>query len=217
MSAEEHQAEPVSATRGRPRDPAKREALLAAGRTLFVAHGFGPVTVDQVIVEAGVSRATYYAHFQDKMALLEAIVARESTRIVEDGWVENSLDGDLEEALTGFGVRLLGFLADPDMLAMERLAASAAAFNPNLGRRLFDAGPGRAKAILGRLLAEAQGRGTLGPADRAQALSDLMGLWQGMLRVELNFGLRGRPSPDEIADRARHGARQFLKLYGRHP
>lgn len=55
--------EPTKRRRGRPRDPAKREALLEAARKLFLELGADAVTVDQVIAGAKVSRATYYNNF----------------------------------------------------------------------------------------------------------------------------------------------------------
>ena len=204
----------AAAPRGRPNDPGKREALLAAARRLFIAHGLGEVTVEDVIAEAGVSRATFYTHFPDKGSLLEAMCARESRRLIADGWLEESIGTDLQTALTSFGERFLTFLSDPDMLGLERLVMAVTESHPDLAPRLFAAGPGRGRAILGQVIANAQAQGRLVDADPDQAVSDLMGLWQGMLRVELNFGFRGPPHPEELTERARHGVRQFLRLYG---
>ena len=66
---------------GRPvgGDAAVREALLDTARRLFLAHGFGPVTIRQIAAAAGSSPATIHYHFGDKLglyrAMLEAAIA----------------------------------------------------------------------------------------------------------------------------------------------
>lgn len=51
-----------------------RAALVAAGARQFAARGVGPVSVEEVIAEADVSRATFYALFSSKYSLLEDII-----------------------------------------------------------------------------------------------------------------------------------------------
>ncbi len=53
-----------------------RERLLAAAIGLFYRHGFGAVGLDQVIQEAGVTKTTFYKHFEDKTELMVAAVQR---------------------------------------------------------------------------------------------------------------------------------------------
>lgn len=204
----------LPAPRGRPRDPAKREALLDAARVLFLAHGFDAVTMDQIVAQARVARATLYAYFPDKDALLEAMVARESERMVSEVWAQDRLTADPERGLVDFGVKLLRFLSDPEMIGLERLISSAARSMPGLAERLYSAGPGRARTILKRILRAASDQQLIVIDDAEAALADLIGLWQGFLRVELNFGQRKQPDDEELQLRAGHGVRQFLRLYG---
>ncbi len=199
--------------RGRPRDPSKREALLAAARGLFLDKGFDAVSMDEVLLAAGVSRVTLYSNFPNKAALLEAVIRRESERIVSDGWLRESLSDELEEALTGFGESLLRFLLDPEMIALERLVFGAARSFPHLGTRIFAAGPGRAHTLLADLIRAAQAENALRSADADLAAADLMGLWQGSCRMEMIFNQRPSPGPAELRKRAAHGVSQFLRLY----
>jgi AcrR family transcriptional regulator len=59
-------------------DPPKtgRERLVAAAVELFYRRGFGAVGIDQVIAEAGVTKSTFYKHFQSKDDLMVAAVRR---------------------------------------------------------------------------------------------------------------------------------------------
>lgn len=53
-----------------------RERLIAAAVELFYAHGFGAVGIDRVIDEAGVTKTTFYKHFEGKEDLMVAAVER---------------------------------------------------------------------------------------------------------------------------------------------
>src|SRR5215471_16906534 len=59
-------------------DPPKtgRERLVAAAIELFYRHGFGAVGIDQVITAAGVTKTTFYKHFEGKDDLMVAAVER---------------------------------------------------------------------------------------------------------------------------------------------
>src|SRR6185295_3676423 len=53
-----------------------RERLVTAAVELFYRRGFGAVGVDQVIAHAGVTKTTFYKHFEGKDDLMVAAVQR---------------------------------------------------------------------------------------------------------------------------------------------
>ncbi|WP_330970248.1 TetR/AcrR family transcriptional regulator, partial [Lysobacter sp. A3-1-A15] len=57
---------------GRPKDLAKRAAILDAAKSMFTQYGFGGASMDQIAAEAGVSKLTVYSHFGDKETLFAA-------------------------------------------------------------------------------------------------------------------------------------------------
>src|SRR5204862_2991813 len=63
-----------------------RERLLAAAIELFYRQGFGAVGVDQVIAKAGVTKTTFYKHFEGKDELMVAAVQR------RDEWESQAWD-----------------------------------------------------------------------------------------------------------------------------
>jgi TetR/AcrR family transcriptional regulator, mexJK operon transcriptional repressor len=204
-----------TALRGRPRDLAKREMILDAARRLFLEFGPASITMEQIAAEAGVAKATLYANFKDKVAVLADVIRRESERLVDDDFAVVHRDAAVEDALTLFGGRLLSFLANPEMMAMERLAASSRAYAPDSAQQFFNAGVGRAMDILREVIAKGHASGVLETPDLTVASEDLVGLWEGVLRVEMNFLIRARLSPEEIHKRATHGVAQFMRLYRR--
>ncbi|HXE52309.1 MAG TPA: TetR/AcrR family transcriptional regulator [Tepidisphaeraceae bacterium] len=53
-----------------------RERLVAAAIELFYRHGFAAVGIDRVISAAGVTKTTFYKHFEGKDELMVAAVHR---------------------------------------------------------------------------------------------------------------------------------------------
>jgi AcrR family transcriptional regulator len=67
----------VSELFGLPEPPRTgRERLVAAAIELFYRRGFGAVGIDQVIAAAGVTKTTFYKHFEGKDDLMVAAVKR---------------------------------------------------------------------------------------------------------------------------------------------
>lgn len=209
--------QPAKRARGRPRDPTKRLALLAAARKLFLERGSEAVTMDQVLSRAGVSRATLYSNFADKGELLAAVIDAESERIVTGQWANGHLEQLVEETLIRLGAKLLRFIAEADTLAFERLIAQAALADPGYGTRFFAVGPGRVRGVVMAIIHAGQERGELRPCDAEAAANDLLGLWQGFWRLEIQYSHRPAADPAELDRLVRHGVRQFLRLYSAHP
>ncbi len=58
-----------------------RDALIRAGQSLFSLHPVDAVAVDDIVREAGVAKGSFYKHFPDKEALLDAVVQQIFARI----------------------------------------------------------------------------------------------------------------------------------------
>jgi AcrR family transcriptional regulator len=62
---------------GRPRAgaaPGSRAALLDAAAKVFASHGYGGASVDRIVQTAGLSKGTFYWHFESKEELFLALV-----------------------------------------------------------------------------------------------------------------------------------------------
>jgi TetR/AcrR family transcriptional regulator, transcriptional repressor for nem operon len=58
-----------------------REALLDAGAALAEEHGLAGVSLNMVVARAGVAKGTFYVHFKDRAAFVDAMHARFHTRV----------------------------------------------------------------------------------------------------------------------------------------
>ena len=65
--------------KSRARKSKKKAAIVEAGETLFGRHGAKRVTVEEICLQAGASKMTFYKYFANKAALV---------RHIRDNWVE---------------------------------------------------------------------------------------------------------------------------------
>ena len=63
------------------------ERILDAATTLFLAHGYGATSIEEVARRARVSKRTFYHRFDDKPALFGAVVHRIVERLRPPGGV----------------------------------------------------------------------------------------------------------------------------------
>jgi AcrR family transcriptional regulator len=61
--------------------PLTREALLDAGAALAEEHGLAGLSVNMVVARAGVAKGTFYVHFKDRAAFVDAMHARFHARV----------------------------------------------------------------------------------------------------------------------------------------
>ncbi|WP_213544462.1 TetR/AcrR family transcriptional regulator [Vannielia litorea] len=62
---------------------ATRANLVAAAESIVAREGFGALRVEQVVKAAGVAKGTFFAHFADKDVLMEQLVAKRISRLLD--------------------------------------------------------------------------------------------------------------------------------------
>lgn len=110
-----------------------RERLVAAAVELFYRRGFTAVGVDQVIEQAGVTKTTFYKHFEGKDDLMVAAVKR------RDEWEGIALERALQRLAGADPVRRLlamfdvldVWFNDPDFHGCMFINAAIEVPNPN--------------------------------------------------------------------------------------
>lgn len=198
---------------GRPRDPAKRAAIMAAAYRLFLRHGMATVSMEAVATAAGVSKMTLYSHFKDKERLFEEVVAAKSDDMIAVMARTQEAGGTLAESLAALGRVFLGLVYSPDVVAVERNLMTTLADNRQLAERFYAAGPARTEGAVATMLRQATSRGELAVDDPGDAAADLLALWQGNLPKLLSLRLLAPPDAEAIARRARVKTELFLRAY----
>ncbi|MDQ2763151.1 MAG: TetR/AcrR family transcriptional regulator [Pseudomonadota bacterium] len=203
---------PASHRSGRPKDTAKRQAIIAAARGLFASLPFDLVTMEEVAARANVSKMTVYRHFHDKETLFEIIVTATSDQMI--GALSGAdLNDGLRERLSAMGTAFLNVILGPDICKMSHTLPSALRANRGLADRFYAAGPGRVRAALASMIKAAAERGELVVDEPELAAADLVSLWEGGMPAKIAFGLAERGTPEEIRRRALRGTEVFLKAY----
>ena len=205
---------PAVSRSGRPKDGAKRSAIVTAARTLFASQPFDLVTMEAVAAQAGVSKMTVYSHFHDKETLFETIVAAIADQMIGALSAPEQADG-LRERLIAVGTGFLDVILGSDICKMSHTLPGALRENRALAERFYAAGPGRVRAALAAMIAAAAERGELVVDDPASAADDLVSLWEGSLPAKIAFGLAELSTPAEIRRRAVRGTEVFLRAYRR--
>ncbi|HVZ00456.1 MAG TPA: TetR/AcrR family transcriptional regulator [Dongiaceae bacterium] len=98
----------IAATSGKPK-PA-RERLLEAAKHAILAKGLAATSIEELIVEVGISKSGFVYHFGDKNGLAKALMERflEEDRLILEGIFRRGEELD-EDPLHGFlvGLQLL--------------------------------------------------------------------------------------------------------------
>ncbi len=116
-------------------EPAKtgRQRIVAAAIELFYAHGFQAVGIDQVLAKAGVTKTTFYKHFESKDELMvEAIRCRDEWEM--RAWqraVEELAGEDPRAQLLAFFDVLDIWFNDPDFQGCIFINTAAEFPNPH--------------------------------------------------------------------------------------
>lgn len=64
----------------------KENALLDAAFDLFTKVGVNSTTIDEIVKKAGVAKGTFYLYFRDKYDILDMIVIRKTSTLLEDAF-----------------------------------------------------------------------------------------------------------------------------------
>jgi AcrR family transcriptional regulator len=192
---------------------AVRRRILEAAFALFMRKGYAATSTLEIATRAHVSKRDIYALVGAKQEMLIACVSERARRFQAPADLPTPHDRDgLARVLTSFATQLLREISDPTVVAMFRLAVAEALHAPEVARALDSAGRETSRAALRKMIAEAQASGLL--AGRPDELAEqFAGLLWGSLMISLLLGVAERPSPDEIATRAREAAIAFMRLH----
>jgi len=161
----------------------KAESILAAAKRTFLAAGFGAVSMDTIAREAGVSKATVYAHFAGKEELFGAVIGRECESYFARFSAGELDPRDARASLTVLGRRFLELLLSPDAIALYRIILAEVTRFPGLGEVFWRAGPERQRVQIEAFLRSAAASGTLALSDTRLAAEQFVSLVRGDIQL----------------------------------
>ena len=195
----------------------KAESVLAAAKRAFLAAGFGAVSMDTIAREAGVSKATVYAHFGSKEELFGAVIERECERYFARFSVEELDPRDVRTSLKVLGRRYLELVLSLDGIALHRIMTGEVARFPALGEIFWRAGPERQRVQIESFLRSAAACGTLEFADARSAAEQFLSLARGEIQLRQLLLLAPEAGPNEISVAVGSAVDTFVRAFQREP
>jgi AcrR family transcriptional regulator len=194
-------------------ETALRGRILDAAFTAFMKHGYAATSTLEIATLARVSKRELYATVGNKQEMLIACISARAARLQAPADLPAPRDREtLARVLTSFGTQLVREISDPAVTAVFRLAIAEAVHAPAVARALDSIGREASRMALRKIMTQAQASGLL--KGRASELAEqFSGLLWGSLMISLLLGVAERPSPREIAGRARDAAAAFLRLH----
>ena len=200
-------------TLGRPKDPAKREAILSAAKELFLDRGFAQANMQEVADRAGVSKLTLYNHFGDKTALFVAAVRDHYDHHLPDSIFQDWDANDLRGALLTFARIYHSYLILPGTIAGRRLLR-APGVPAELSLEIWNIGPARIDAFLAAILGDLIDRGVLRNIENPDlAATQLLSLFRGDLFAQLGYGVQRHVPGEETDAYLASAVDLFLRAY----
>ncbi|MEK1912678.1 MAG: TetR/AcrR family transcriptional regulator [Pseudomonas chlororaphis] len=198
---------------GRPKDLAKRQAILEAAKTLFLSNGYANTSMDAVAAEAGVSKLTVYSHFNDKETLFCAAVAAKCEEQLPTLIFELPAGMPIENVLLNIGRGFHLLINSEESLNLHRLIMALGSQDPKLSQIFFEAGPQRMVQGMERLLTRIDQSGALRIDKPRNAAEHFFCLLKGTANFRLLYGC-GEPLSDEAAEEhVREVVGLFMRAY----
>ncbi|MCW3475458.1 TetR/AcrR family transcriptional regulator [Limobrevibacterium gyesilva] len=192
----------------------KRRQVLEAAADLFMANGYGSVSMEAVARAANVSKATLYAYFESKDQLFATIVGEACRRnTVNDENFPAEVE-DIRAELHKIGVRVLGFLLQERTLAIFRVAVAESGRFPELGRAFITNGPQAFRDRFAAWVAAQAAAGHLVAADTHVAAEQFMALLRAGLFLRATLALPPAPTGADIDATVAAAVETFLRAFG---
>lgn len=204
---------PAPSGPGRPKDPAKREAILAAAQSLFLSNGYEGSSMDAIANVAGVSKLTLYSHFKDKEALFAAAVKTTcETRLPRKLFLLEE-NRSIRQVLLELGQAFHELANSPESIGLHRVMVTMATQNPALSRMFYDAGPQLLLQDLEELLIQAHSHGLLNVPAPAHAAEHFCSLLKGGAHFRLMIGYDDALDAAEACRHVEDVVTLFIRAY----
>lgn len=188
---------------------ARRQAILAAGRQIFLEKGYSATSLADVVRRSGGSLATVYELFGSKRGLFEAILVGYAEEILAPLCTEE-VAPDPERGLEAVGRRYLESILCPTAVAWFRAVIQEAPHVPELRETFFCPEGAPVERALAGYLARLAQQGRLEVDDPLRAAGQFLDLLRGGLHRRALAGESAAPAATEIELQVKSAVRLFL-------
>ena len=189
-----------------------REAIIEAAARLFLARGFGSVSMDELAEAAGVARRTLYNQFSSKEEIFREMLVRLSGQM-EDAFPPGvETRGDVEDVLRLVARMILELHKHPDYLGFLRMVVADSRQFPWIAEEFATVMDPQTERLV-RYLAHLTALGILECRNPMLAAHQFMGM---LNELSLWPWMMGREAlPVSTGDAVEETIRMFLQHYRR--
>lgn len=205
------------ASSGRPIDRNKDIAIIDATRAILMESGVMGVTMEAVAQRACISKATLYSRYQNRHALIDAVLQSQTDEFAQSLQSKINHEHDFLQALTQFCWQLLQFLQSESHICLVKILQSHQQLPPELAKRMFELGPDATCQHLCHWLEQYQCYWYLGqsePLDAKFSTDHLLGMLVGIDMIHQMFLQDVARSIPEQLQHIRRVLRVFFSAYG---
>jgi len=186
------------------------EAIVDAAERLFLEHGFGAVSMDELAAAAGVARRTLYNQFASKEEIFREMLLRVSRQLENAFPPGVETQGDVEDVLRTIARIILDLHKNPEYLGFLRMVVADSRQFPWIAKE-FAAVMDPQTERLTRYLAHLTELGILNCHDPNLAAHQLMGMLNELSLWPWMMSRKSIPIPaEEVIDET---IRMFLQHY----
>lgn len=203
---------PRGARRGRPAlDPElRRERILAAASSLFIAKGFGATSVDAISRDAGVTKRTIYELIGDKEAVFHTVCVELYTQLGHFEFDAPICDLTLRQIFTAMAHSLLTHALSEDALAIGRVVFAEARRIPHVIVGMMEASRQQLSSSIANVFADLMSEGRIAsvvPFRTAEVFYDIV-IGNRTLRA-----MQGYNEPPYAEDELQERIEMFIRGY----
>ena len=198
---------------GRPKDLEKRAKILQAATSIFLIMCYHATSMNQIALEAGVSKLTVYNHFQDKGNLFICAIERSCEESICAKEIILTAETNFEHALYLMCERALGIIYLPEAIKLDRLLFDLAAEQSPLTEQFFNASHMRMQVVWCDFFQQAIDLKFIRADDCTKQTALIISLLLGVYHHRVLLGLASVPSAVEIEKTIRDAVEIFLLKY----
>lgn len=199
---------------GRPTDPLKEQAILAAAQRAFLEMPYDKVSMGHIANQANVSKVTLYAKYGSKDGLFVKALSSGCDGIYETARLEAQTGAPIRETLARFGTDFVMNILSPEVSAMHGIMMQIRHQKPDLTHRYYKSVVVNSTQMIVEALKIAVERGELKCANLQCAATQYIAMVQGEFRYRLELGIEESPSKEDVETYVVACADLFVRGYG---
>ena len=206
-----------SARQESARSDARRRAIIAVAREVFLTRGYAATSMSEIAAKLGGSKGTLYNYFRSKEELFVAFMNENCEDLLDlmDHLPETAeADRSVRDDLIELGVSFLSSLTRDSFVSIHRLVVAETGRFPELGRLFYENGPARGVQRFTEYFERVIAAGRLPPNDPKEVGQRLKDLVLSDVYTRRLWGVLGPLPPDELRAHVTRSVDIFLMAFG---